>query len=364
MSEENTNTTQTDELGNRLLALQQNLSNMEVRLKRSNRISLIVSLVVLAILSAYFVIGFIEIAPMMEPRNMVDFVMGELESNVPQVRQALEEQVEANAEVWAATLSEESLAAMPAVRGELEDYAMKQTGDIVDEVVKISKKQFEKIIKDNKPTLQNGFSDLANSEHLSEKSFRELETALEAELQQDMKEQASAVLDTLIALNSKLSNLQEGSSNLDKEGRLERRILMEARALQIQEAMGKKAKSTSKEWNPKLAEPDEKDTAAKDDNSEKKQDETKPQNPNSDKKEDDKAEKKKDSDAAKKKNSDAVEKKDSNDKKKKDTGAAKKSDTDSAKTKGEEPVNSDKEDKNKSTKKPATESESKSDKAE
>ena len=112
---------------------------------------------------------------------------------------------------------------------------MEQTDVLLGQATSVTEQQFQKTIQENRDLLDRGFKELAASENLSEEVLNTLVIALEQQLQADMKSQAETVLETLRHLSDRVKRLEVGGSK-DEEERIERRVLMLARRLQLNEA--------------------------------------------------------------------------------------------------------------------------------
>ncbi len=218
-----------------LQRVQNELAQQEKRLSRSTTITAIVGTILLLLLGAYFVFGYVQIAEIMEPKMLVSASIQLLEDNLPDARQSLEAAVDKSAETWAEQLSEEAVAGVPTARVKLEDYIVEQTDDLVKNTTVMTAQQFRAILREHRPALERGFDELASSEKLSEASLAELEKALEKTLKTDIEDQAHIVLETLLTLTARIRRLAAGEG-LSPEEQLERQMLMNARRLQSEQA--------------------------------------------------------------------------------------------------------------------------------
>ncbi len=222
-------------LAARVDQLAQKLSQHEAALNRSSTTMLIVGLLALALLSAYFYFGYHMIADLLEPKHLVPFGANMLETNLPTAREAITKQISDSAPAWADQLSVQARNSLPTLRVKLEDYVLAQTGDMLGQATKLTEEQFRKTIAENRELLDRGFEELAASETLSDESLQALVVALEQQLQADMKADAETVLDTLQDLRARVQRLQSGKET-DEVEQIARRVLMIARRLQLMEA--------------------------------------------------------------------------------------------------------------------------------
>ncbi len=228
-------TASTQSLAARLDQLTKQIAQHETATKRAASTMGTVGLLALVLLSAYFFYGYVQIAELLEPNRLVPLGASMLESNLPAARQALVQQVSNSAPAWAEQISVQARGAVPTLRGKLEDYVMEQTDVLLGQATSVTEQQFQKTIQENRDLLDRGFKELATSEQLSEEVLNTLVTALEQQLQADMKSQAEIVLETLRHLSSRVKRLEVGGGT-DEEERIERRVLMLARRLQLMEA--------------------------------------------------------------------------------------------------------------------------------
>lgn len=222
-------------LAARVDQLTQQISQHETALNRASNTMLIVGLLALVLLSAYFYFGYHMIADLLEPKHLVPFGATMLESNLPTAREAIAKQVSDSAPAWAEQLSIQARNSLPPLRVKLEDYVLAQTGTMLGQAAKLTEEQFRTTIEENRELLNTGFTELAASETLSDESLQALVAALELQLQSDMKSDAETVLGTLQDLRLRVQRLQSGKET-DEVEQIARRVLMIARRLQLMEA--------------------------------------------------------------------------------------------------------------------------------
>jgi hypothetical protein len=195
----------------------------------------IVGVIALVLLSGYFLYGYKMISELLQPEKLVPLGASMLQNKLPEAREATVKLVSDSAPKWAADISVQARDSIPKLRTKLEEYDMEQTDVLLGQVTNVTEEQFRKTMADNHDLLDKGFKELATSEKLSEESLKGIETALEEQLQADMKAQAELVLETLRHLRSRAQRLLSGI-DLDEEERIERRVLMLSRRLQLMEA--------------------------------------------------------------------------------------------------------------------------------
>lgn len=235
MSQPTSSAASTQNIAARIDQLSQQIAQHETTTKRAASTMGTVGLLALVLLSAYFFYGYVQIAELLEPNKLVPLGASMLEQNLPAARQAIVKQVSDSAPAWAEQISVQARGAVPTLRTKLEDYVMEQTDDLLGQATSVTEQQVQKTIQENRDLIDRGFKELAASEKLSEEALNELVIALEQQLQADMKSQAETVLETLRHLSDRVKRLEVGGST-DEEERVERRILMLARRLQLMEA--------------------------------------------------------------------------------------------------------------------------------
>lgn len=219
----------------RLDQMSKQIAQHEAAMNRASSTMGTVGLLALVLMSAYFFYGYIQISELLEPDKLVPLGASMLENNLPAARQAIVKQVSDSAPAWAEQLSVQARGGIPTLRTKLEDYVMEQTDVLLGQATSVTEQQFQKTIQENRELLDKGFKELATSEKLSEEVLNALVIALEQQLQADMKSQAEIVLETLRHLSDRVKRLEVGGST-DEEERIERRVLMLARRLQLMEA--------------------------------------------------------------------------------------------------------------------------------
>ena len=219
----------------RLDQMTKQIAQHEAAMNRASSTMGTVGLLALVLMSAYFFYGYVQIAELLDPNKLVPLGASMLENNLPAARQAIVKQVSDSAPAWAEQLSVQARGGIPTLRNKLEDYVMEQTDVLLGQATSVTEQQFRKTIQENRELLDKGFKELATSEKLSEEVLNALVIALEQQLQADMKSQAEIVLETLRHLSNRVKRLEVGGST-DEEEKIERRVLMLARRLQLMEA--------------------------------------------------------------------------------------------------------------------------------
>lgn len=222
-------------LAARVDQLTQQIGKHEAAMNRSASTMGIVGIIALVLLSGYFFYGYKMISELLEPKTLIPLGAQMLRDRLPEARNATVQLVSDSAPKWADDLSVQAQNSIPKLRTKLEEYVIEQTDKLLGEVTTVTEAQFRKTIQENHDLLDKGFKELATSDKLSEESLKAIEAALEQQLQADMKAQSELVLETLRHLRSRAQRLLAGNE-LDEEERIERRVLMLSRRLQLMEA--------------------------------------------------------------------------------------------------------------------------------
>ncbi|HLQ46592.1 MAG TPA: hypothetical protein VK137_17745 [Planctomycetaceae bacterium] len=258
-------------LAERVDKLSRQISQHEVAMNRSARTIGTVGIIALVLLSVYFFIGYRMINELLQPKQLVPLGAEMLQKKLPEARELLVQKVSDTSPAWAAELSVQARNAIPTLRGKLENYVMEQTDVLLGQATSLTEEQFRQTLQQNHELLDKGFRELAASDKLSDESLEALVAALEQQLQTDMKTQAEIVLETVRHLGGRVQRLQVGGST-DEEEKIERRVLMLARRLQLMEAdprpiekNAEKAKATATSNKPDETTSDKTDPEAKED---------------------------------------------------------------------------------------------------
>jgi hypothetical protein len=183
----------------------------------------------------YFWYGFSKIAPAAEPKELVSLLAGPIDNGMTELRVNLTNELIAAAPGFAEDLSVQAIQGMPSAREVLEEHIVAQLETEIETLVATGETEFVKVLQDNREEFEKTLEDLADNQDASDTTVKIFFDAIKAEMGQDMHDQAELVLGTLIALREKAETLKAGS-DLTFVSDMERRILMTARRLQLQEA--------------------------------------------------------------------------------------------------------------------------------
>jgi hypothetical protein len=214
-----------------LESTQQLLGRTASRLRLANSFTMIVGILIVVLLAAYFIFGYRQLAELMEPDTLVAAASTWIEEQLPVARRTVQEEVTRHAPDWAASLSKQAQSSLPELRGKLEEHVQLQVDEMAESAMAISEVQFRKFLRDNRESLRKSFEELAANPQLTDESLQLIEEMVDREFQFNMREGADDLFAILNLMTAKLTRLKSGK-DLDEQERLERRVLMLARRLQ------------------------------------------------------------------------------------------------------------------------------------
>ena len=226
-----------------ILAIQQKcdrirdeLAKERRRLTRSSVLALIIGVIALVLLGGYFWYGYTQIDEVTQPKMIVDVGQKMLDEKLPQVRQAVEREIERSAPTWAGDLSQQALQQVPTARVKAEDYFVQRVDQTLKDAATTSDREYVKFLRQNRPVIEKLLKESAAGAKPAENTLAELQTALEKEMQVNLKAEAQTVLKNIEAMQANLDRLASGK-RLTKEQEQERDFWMLVRRLQV-EKMG------------------------------------------------------------------------------------------------------------------------------
>ena len=222
-----------DDLAERLGKVQSDLAMQQKQLHRSAVLTAVVGAILLLLLTGYFVFGWKVLSDFTEPEKLVNDTTQIILARLPDARISLQDEIEIRFPVVLKDMSDQIQKSIPELREEAENEAVARSEQLIGEFVVMTEDQFRKVLKENRPTLEKLFDELGESPELSQESLTELQEILDSQLQTKLEEQMHFVHETMAILNGKLKKLRRGK-NLNREERLERRVLMLARRLQLE----------------------------------------------------------------------------------------------------------------------------------
>ncbi len=228
-----TDSNKIEELNQRVDQLKKVLAQKRSRTNFFNTSTLIVGLLVLALLTAYFAVGYYQFADITRPEMVLKFGKAELEKNLTQVRQTMSDEIKRAAPGWAEEISAELINGMPNFREFLEESI---TGVIDEQIEKgkvITKEKFVSMIEDNRQDFEEAI-ELMGDEDASQAFVDRIMPIMEKEYVPNMRFDAIQILGVLDDLNQRLAKLEKGE-NLNEIEKQQRYILGLTRTLRLNE---------------------------------------------------------------------------------------------------------------------------------
>ena len=230
-----------DTLVARLHNVHTDLARRRWWLNFSNRSFMIIGLLLLALLTAYFTFGYTEIKDLTKNQNLFALLEQSVRNQrVPttlsQARAIIDKEIAEGAPKLAAQASEQLLSRTPDMRAYAEDFALDQAKNLLDRGAQVTEAKFRDIITKNRYLIGQCMKDLEENEEVAEERLEELVAAMEFELDTDLRGQVQQVLNTLHFLNDRLVTLSK-EERLTPEGQLERQLVMISRRIQLEEAI-------------------------------------------------------------------------------------------------------------------------------
>lgn len=219
----------------KLLAVEKRLDEISKKMAKESKVMLIAGLVVLALMTGYFVYGLSMIKGVLDPEILVATGNTLLGDQIPALRKQVQEQVIDSAPVWAEDLSKQAVGAAPSAREKLEDQILAQTRTTIEQYISVGDEEFKAVLTANRSAFEETLDSLATDEDFTDETVNIFVDALNKEMGQDMQDQAEQVFGTIVALREKIEKLAAGG-NLTKEERNERDSLSILRRLKMSEA--------------------------------------------------------------------------------------------------------------------------------
>lgn len=219
----------------KLLAVEKRLDEISKKMANESKVLLILGLIVLALMTGYFVYGLNAIKGVLDPEVLVATGNTLLGDQIPALREQVQEQVIASAPVWAEDLSQQAVDAAPSAREKLEDQILAQTETTIEQYISVGDEEFKAVLTANRTTFEETLDALADDQEFTDETVQIFVDALNKEMGQDMQDQAEQVFGTIVALREKIEKLAAGG-NLTKEERNERDSLSILRRLKMSEA--------------------------------------------------------------------------------------------------------------------------------
>ena len=234
----------TASLDTRLEQLRTNLARQASQTRIASILTLLVGVLALGAFGFYFYWGYTQFSEVVQHERVADTVVTMVDDNLPGIRKSIDEEVRKDAPVWAEGLSKQLRDSLPSGRQKLEDYVIDRANAELAKGTVLTQEQFTKFLRENKAALRKDIVELSKNPNLAETAIADLEKALEAQLNADLKSNSREMLYVLAAFGDKLGKLSK-SRDLDQTETIERRLAMIARALQSQQVAPTEPAATS-----------------------------------------------------------------------------------------------------------------------
>jgi hypothetical protein len=215
--------------------IEKKVESLRRRLTREVALTVVLGLLMLIAVCAYFTYGYTQIDQLLRPQMLVDLAGTMVQDQLPELRSNLEREVERNSPTWAEELSRQAIASVPEVRKQLEEHIIGQVDVMVAETVNVTGPEVQKFLQTNKAEISRAIAELQKDDKvLSDQSLADIEKALSDTLQTDMKAQAKQALQTLQEIAMKGEQLKSGNGLSEFDARL-RDIVMILRRFHLRE---------------------------------------------------------------------------------------------------------------------------------
>ena len=218
--------------GAELELLERDVRQLRRRLQRNNVLTVVVAVALLALLVGYFYYASLLWAEVTQPERLVDLADAKIKDTLPELRGSLEKRVTEAAPGWAEGLSKQAIDSVPAARKRFETFVLDQLDTSVKHARLVGTNEFRSFVAKHRSAFDEHIEQLANDAKAAEKSLELLIAELETEQDVNLKVDMGELLKTLKGVNEHWRYLLIGR-DLDEEARLERRVWMLARRLQM-----------------------------------------------------------------------------------------------------------------------------------
>ena len=171
--------------------------------------TLVIGLLAMGLLTAYFLYGYMEFQWVTQPENLVNYGKDEFDRNLVKVRAMAEEEIKKSAPDWAREISEEVVNNMPTAREQIEETLKSMLDEQLEEGQKITAAKFQQIVQDNRKDFAEAIESMT-SEGGSEEFAEKVVPILEREVSVDMRYSAVQALGIFSDVNSRLEKLATG----------------------------------------------------------------------------------------------------------------------------------------------------------
>ena len=219
----------TNHVEQRIDLLTKELASKRRTMNWSTNLTLIVGLLVILALFAYFGYGYNELNNVTKPENVLAAASGYLDQYSVEARKAAAEEVRKSAPVWAKEASRELVERMPELRERTEATVEEYFDTQLEIGENMTRREFEVILRDNRDDFEEAI-DMIVEQDRADDFVDHILPIIEKNYAGDMKANVSQVLGGLQDMNRRIDKLARGK-NLNPIEEQQRQILGLARRL-------------------------------------------------------------------------------------------------------------------------------------
>jgi len=217
------------------MALDPRLETIERAVRFNSRLTTALLLLLVALVVGTGAFAYWKIRPFLYPETLVTRAEQQIEARYPEVKAELKKAVAEKGPEVARKLSQRARGGIPETRARIERYLDRKMDTGLDRASALSAKQFQQFLRDNRPLLKEGFTELRETTGETRKFVAELEKRAEKSFGTDLQTQARRVLDFLRSFRSRLERFAQEPSSLPPAGQVEYQIVRLLRALQLEQ---------------------------------------------------------------------------------------------------------------------------------
>jgi hypothetical protein len=217
----------------RIDILARHLASRTARTNFTSTATLIVGILLLAVLAAWFYFGYQNIKLITDPHRLVDLGKEKLYGNLHQIRLEAADEIRKSSPQWAVEISNGFVEQAPEARRFLETQFKALLDEKLVEAKQMTSERFRRILAANREEFRAALVDM--TEQSSPKEFVDrIAPIIEQELGADLRYNSIEILGTIAHLNHQLERLAKGE-NLNEVEQKERLVLGLIRHLQMRE---------------------------------------------------------------------------------------------------------------------------------
>ncbi len=200
------------------------LSDLKKQFNREAFLTASVGTLLVAVCCGYFWYGYVQIGELLQPQRLVDYATVMAQDKLPEIRQQFEEVVQKNSPVWAAEISRQAVASVPAVREQLEDFMVRQSDELVSRTFEFTQPELDRFLNENQASIQRIITELKSDNAASKEAIAEVQKGLEQALQVKLQSQAEQAVRTLDEMAAKAEFLKAGNGLSEMDQKLKETI--------------------------------------------------------------------------------------------------------------------------------------------